>query len=119
MRQVDSVCWSNDNKTIISGSRDSNIRLWRPSASNCDKILTPREKASRDYANVLKDTYQHHPEVKKIIKHRHVPKLIFNEKKHLEDMRRADNKKAFNRYKNSKSDLAPSEKGKHVEKVEE
>lgn len=119
MRNIDAVCWSTDNRYIVSGSRDSNIRLWRSSASNSDKILTPREEASRNYANALKDQYSSHPAVKKIVKFRHVPKLIHNEKKHLEIMRRADKKKAFNRFKNKQESKLASEKESHVEEVKE
>lgn len=39
--------------------------------------LRPREKAALNYSQRLRDTYQNHPEVRRILKHRQIPKHIF------------------------------------------
>ena len=38
--------------------------------------LAPREEASLEYAEALRNRYQYHPQVKRIARHRHVPKMI-------------------------------------------
>jgi hypothetical protein len=37
--------------------------------------VSAREKHALQYADELKDRYKHHPEVKRIARHRHVPKV--------------------------------------------
>ena len=116
MRQVDAVCWLNNDSSIISGSRDSNIRLWRSNASREDKILRPREAQALNYADSLKNSFGSHSEVKKILGKRHVPRKVFKEKQHLEEMRNAEKRKNYNVFVNSKSmEKIPAEKDKHVE----
>ncbi|MEN2497390.1 MAG: DDB1- and CUL4-associated factor 13 [Marteilia pararefringens] len=95
MRNIDAIAWMSDNRYILSGSRDSNLRLWRPKASESTKILTPRERASRQYSETLVNNYIYHPGVRKIAKFRHLPKALYNERKHMEEMRKATKRKIF------------------------
>ena len=46
MQQVNSIIYSMDNKYIISGSEDTNVRLWKAKAADSLKPLLPREKES-------------------------------------------------------------------------
>jgi WD repeat and SOF domain-containing protein 1 len=60
----------------VSASEDTNLRLWKAHASDPLKPLLPREKESLAYANKLKAKYKHNTEIKRILRHRHLPKII-------------------------------------------
>lgn len=70
-----------DSKFIFSGSEDTNLRIWKSKASEQIKPLLPREKERIAYANKLKRKYMHNEELRRIIKHKHVPALIQKKKK--------------------------------------
>ena len=65
-----------DSRYIVSGSEDTNLRIWKARASDPMKPMLPREKESLAYANKLKKKYKHNTEIKRILRHRHLPKLI-------------------------------------------
>ena len=44
------------------------------------KPMLPREKESVAYANKLKKKYKHNTEIKRILRHRHLPKLLVKKK---------------------------------------
>lgn len=67
-----------DNKYIYSGSDEMNIRLWKANASEKLGALRPRERAKLEYNDALKEKFAAHPQVKRIAKHRHVPKGVLN-----------------------------------------
>ena len=48
-----------DNNYIISGSEDTNIRLWKSHASTPIKPLLPREKEKLAYYDSLKKKYKY------------------------------------------------------------
>lgn len=39
--------------------------------------LLPREKHAQAYQDALKDRFKHMPEVKRILRHRHLPAVIY------------------------------------------
>ena len=43
-----------DNKYIISGSEDTNLRVWKAKAADSLKPLLPREKEALAYSEKLK-----------------------------------------------------------------
>lgn len=65
-----------DNKYILSGSDDGNIRLWRANASERSGIQSARQRNKMEYNKTLVDRYAHMPEIKRIKRQRHVPKTI-------------------------------------------
>lgn len=65
-----------DNNFIISGSEDTNIRLWKSHASAPMKPMLPREKEKLAYHEKLKKKYKYNTEIKRILRHRHLPKFI-------------------------------------------
>ncbi|CAK7322713.1 unnamed protein product [Dovyalis caffra] len=77
MQRVFSVKFSCDASYVISGSDDTNLRLWKAKASEQLGVLLPREQKKHEYNEALKKRYKHLPEVKRIIRHRHLPKPIF------------------------------------------
>lgn len=112
--------WSLDNKYIYSGSDEMNIRLWKSNASEKLGTLRPRERAKIQYNETLKEKFAAHPQVKRIAKHRHVPKGVLNATKKHRIMRDKEIRKEHNRRVHSTPGTVPfvSEKSKHVLKEE-
>lgn len=77
MQRVFCVKFSCDASYVISGSDDYNLRLWKAMASEQLGVLLPREKKKHEYDEALKNRYKHLPEVKRILRHRHLPLPIY------------------------------------------
>ncbi|XP_046864950.1 DDB1- and CUL4-associated factor 13-like [Xenia sp. Carnegie-2017] len=77
MQRVFCVKWSPDSEFILSGSDEMNVRIWKADASAKLGPLAPREKASLTYNKKLKERYKFHPQVLRILRHRHVPSAIY------------------------------------------
>lgn len=93
-----------------------NIRLWKANASEKMGALRPRERAKLQYNEALKEKFSAHPQVKRIAKHRHVPKGVLNATKKHRIMREKEIRKEHNRRVHSAHGVVPfiSEKTKHV-----
>ncbi|KAF9976762.1 rRNA-processing protein sof1 [Actinomortierella ambigua] len=76
MQRVFSVIYTMDNKYVLSGSDDGNVRLWKARASDRLGVRSNRERGHLEYAEKLKEKYQHVPEIRKIARHRNTPKPI-------------------------------------------
>ncbi|KAG8230192.1 hypothetical protein J437_LFUL009872 [Ladona fulva] len=87
MQRVTSVSWSLDAKYIASGSDEMNIRIWKARASEKLGTLRPRERVALEYSSALKEKFAHHPQIKRIARHRHVPKHIYNARKEIQTIR--------------------------------
>ncbi len=61
---------------MLSGSDDGNIRIWRTQASSRRGIKSSRERLKLEYDAALKKRYAHMPEVRRIARHRHVPRTV-------------------------------------------
>ena len=66
MQRVWTVKFSGDAKYILSGSDDTNIRLWKANASATLGRLLPAERDKMDYRNTLRKRFAHLPEIRKI-----------------------------------------------------
>lgn len=55
--------------------------------------LTPREKATRDYNQKLRQKFQHHPQVRRIARHRHLPHDIYKQRREIREMKEARRRK--------------------------
>ncbi|KAF3962528.1 hypothetical protein ACB098_06G116000 [Castanea mollissima] len=77
MQRVFCIKFSCDASYVISGSDDYNLRLWKAMASEQLGVLLPREKKRHEYDEALKNRYKHLPEVKRILRHRHLPLPIY------------------------------------------
>ncbi len=121
MQRLTCVAWTRDNRYILSGSDEMNIRLWKARASEKLGILKDREKSALDYANKLKDKYGHHPQVSRIARHKHVPKHVRNNAKQIADQKASKKRKEANVRKHSKPGTVPhvSERQKHLIKEHE
>uniref|UniRef100_A0A5F9DJ63 DDB1- and CUL4-associated factor 13 n=1 Tax=Oryctolagus cuniculus TaxID=9986 RepID=A0A5F9DJ63_RABIT len=116
MQHVICVKWTSDSKYIMCGSDEMNIRLWKANASEKLGVLTSREKAANNYNQKLKEKFQHHPSIKRIARHRHLPKSIYSQIQEQRIMKEARRRKEVNRRKHSKPGSVPivSERKKHV-----
>ncbi len=65
-----------DAKFILSGSDDGNVRLWRANASKREGIKSARQRQKLEYDDAIKERYSHMPEIRRIKRHRHVPKQV-------------------------------------------
>jgi WD repeat and SOF domain-containing protein 1 len=103
MQRVTTVQYTQDGKFLVTGSDDSNLRLWKSHASDPVGLqLTPREEAAMRYRSALIHKHQHLPEVKRIHRSRKVPKLIRKQTQQSLIMKDAEDRKQANRVKYSK-----------------
>ncbi|XP_071109371.1 DDB1- and CUL4-associated factor 13-like [Haliotis cracherodii] len=116
MQRVGVVRWSLDNKYILSASDEMNIRVWKANASEKLGVLKPREKTAFNYNEKLKEKFGHHPQVRRISRHRHVPQFVYNGAKEIKLIRASHRRKESNRRAHSKPGAIPEvkEKEKHV-----
>ena len=102
MQKVYSVMYSMDDKYVLSGSDDTNIRVWKAVANDAIKILNKREEDYRNYNKKLIEKYQYMPEIKRIKNQKHLPKYVINKKKELRIRKEAKKRKFRNKEINSK-----------------
>ncbi|QPC75947.1 hypothetical protein HYE68_006699 [Fusarium pseudograminearum] len=76
MQRVTAARWTPDARYILSGSDDGNVRLWRVNASRREGVKSARQRQALEYNDALIERYQHMPEVRRIHRHRHVPKVL-------------------------------------------
>lgn len=76
MQRVFACRWTPDNSYILSGSDDGNIRLWRSNASARTGVKSARQRQAEEYGAALRERYKHMPEIRRIARHRHVPKQV-------------------------------------------
>lgn len=121
MQKITDVVWSLDAKYLISSSDEMDIRMWRANASEKFGPKFFREQAAENTNEALKRKFQDHPEIKRIKRHRHLPKHVYNERKLKRIMLDARKRKETNRRNNSKPGSIPivSERKKHVVREEE
>ncbi|KAJ4804712.1 DDB1-and CUL4-associated factor 13 [Rhynchospora pubera] len=77
MQRVFCVRYSCDASYVISGSDDTNLRLWKSKAAEQLGVLLPRERKKHEYHDALKARFKHLPEIRRIVKHRHLPKPVY------------------------------------------
>ena len=102
MQRVFTVNYSGDGQFVISGSDDTNLRLWKAIAWKSLTRATPRERASQDYMRSLVKRYSHMPEVKKISRSRNTPKFITSAKRRKVEQEESSRRKFDNRVVHSK-----------------
>lgn len=118
MQRVFTVNYTMDNTYIVSGSDDTNVRLWKARASEKLGQLTTREESSMQYRQALVKKYEHLPEIKKIHRSRKIPKTIQKQTKQAIIQKESAERKQANRIKHSKPGTFKftSERKKVVEK---
>ncbi|EGD81158.1 WD repeats and SOF1 domain-containing protein [Salpingoeca rosetta] len=96
MQRVFCVKWANDNKYITSGSDETNIRVWKATAWEKIGTQSARQRAASRYGEKLKERFKHHPEIRRISRHRHVPKAIYNARRQKHEMIQAQRRREQN-----------------------
>ncbi|KAK3177287.1 Protein sof1 [Lecanicillium sp. MT-2017a] len=76
MQRVMAAKWTPDAKYVLSGSDDGNIRLWRANASSREGVKSARQRQALEYNDALVQRYGHMPEIRRIKRHRHIPKVV-------------------------------------------
>nr|CAG4642467.1 EOG090X04WU [Evadne anonyx] len=107
MQRLTSVLWSMDDRYIFSASDEMNIRIWKSRASDKLGVVKEREKMALRVNDKLKEKFLHHPAVKRIDRHRHVPKHVYNGRKELRSSQEALKRKESNRRAHSKPGSVP------------
>ena len=121
MQRVFSAKFTPDSQFLLSGSDDGNIRLWRSQASRREGIKSARQRQKLEYDNTLKERYKHMPEIRRIARHRHVPKSVKKASEIKGEELAAIKRRRENERKHSKKGAIPrkSEREKMVLAVEE
>uniref|UniRef100_A0A8C4QB70 DDB1- and CUL4-associated factor 13 n=1 Tax=Eptatretus burgeri TaxID=7764 RepID=A0A8C4QB70_EPTBU len=107
MQHVINVKWSLDNKYILSGSDEMNIRIWKANAAEKLGVMQPREQAALHHSDRLREKYQHFPEIKRILRHRHLPRRVYSEARQQRVMRTAQKRKEENRQEHRRQGAEP------------
>lgn len=76
MQHIFSVSYTTDARYILSGSDDTNVRVWRTNASDRLAIKSARHRSKLEYDAALKERFKHMPEIKRIARHRHLPTVV-------------------------------------------
>lgn len=121
MQRVFASLFSGDGTFVFSGSDDMNVRVWKAEASEHLGTLLPREKQKDVYNKALIEKHKHLPEVKRIIRHRHLPGSIYKAKKLRGDMEDSEAKKLRNRIAHSAPgavQVKPARKKKIMKELE-
>ncbi|KAF7683601.1 DDB1- and CUL4-associated factor 13 [Astathelohania contejeani] len=104
MGNVNGVKYSEDGKFIISASDDGSIRLWRSDGSERSGPKDRREEEAIKYASAVRDKFADLPEIRRISKHRFLPKKLKNDirrecEKHQASIRKKERIKQNNKKK--------------------
>ncbi|KAK2999472.1 hypothetical protein RJ639_023202 [Escallonia herrerae] len=109
MQRVFCVKFSWDASYVISGSDDTNLRLWKAKASEQLGVILPRERKKHEYMEAVKNRYKHLPEVKRITRHRHLPKPVYKASALRRIMAAAERRKEDRRRAHSTPGSMPKE----------
>ena len=96
-----------DNRYIVTGSEDTNVRVWKSHAADPLKPLLPREKEKLHYYEKLKKKYKYNHEIKRILRHRHLPKFIVKRKRVKQQQKESRHRKMQNIRTNNRPEDAP------------
>jgi len=102
MQRVWTVNYSADDRYIVSGSDESNLRLWKANASEKIGQATSREERAVQYRQALVKKYQHMPEVRRIHRARRTPKLVRKQTATAQLQKESAARKMDNRIKHSR-----------------
>lgn len=102
MQRIFCVQWSADASYILSGSDEMNIRLWKAEASRKTGKLRPRERLALHYAAKLRHRFRFHPQIRRISRHRHLPKMVFKAAKEKRAIMARQKRKRDNVIRHSK-----------------
>lgn len=102
MQRVLCCHYTPDGRFVLSGSEDTNIRVWKNKSDQKLGVQMEGEKQNTAYREALKKKFNRMPEIARIARHRHVPKIIKTTSVKRRIMREARGRKDANRRKHSK-----------------
>ncbi|CAK9044451.1 DDB1- and CUL4-associated factor 13 (WD repeat and SOF domain-containing protein 1) [Durusdinium trenchii] len=102
MQRVLCCHYTPDGRFVLSGSEDTNIRVWKAKADQKLGVASARESRAEAYREVLKKKFSKMPEIARIKRHKHVPKMIKSIGNKRRIMKEARQRKDANRRKHSK-----------------
>ncbi|KAF2862232.1 WD40 repeat-like protein [Piedraia hortae CBS 480.64] len=117
MQRVFACRWTPDARYILSGSDDGNVRLWRAQASQRSGIQTSRQRQKLELDAALRERYKHMPEIRRINRHRHVPKQVKKAGETKNEEIRAIKRRQENVRKHSKKEGRPGRKSEREKMV--
>jgi WD repeat and SOF domain-containing protein 1 len=85
MQRILTCKFSGDGRFVLSGSDDTNIRVWKAVANEKLGVIDGREQRAINYRKSLLERYGKTEEIGHIVNHRHVPKWVKNEGKRRSD----------------------------------
>ena len=103
MQKIHTLNYTADNKYIVSGSEDTNLRLWKANASEKIGQKSAREEKSIEYRQALIKKYEHMPVVHKIHASRKLPKFITKQTAVGQVTKESQQRKQANRAKYDKT----------------
>lgn len=114
MQRLSASKFTMDSKFVLTGSEDMQIRLWKADASQSLKTMLPRERKKRDYNAKLLQRFEQLPQVKRIARHRHLPKSIVKAKYKKQVMDESDFRKEQNRKRHGQGTPDEPERQRHI-----
>jgi WD repeat and SOF domain-containing protein 1 len=76
MQRIFCVSYSADARFILSGSDDTNVRIWKADADAALGVVAGRKERREQVRETIKKRYQHMPELQRIAKDTNIPKSI-------------------------------------------
>ena len=107
MQRVFSCTFTPDSNFILSGSDDGNVRLWRAQASKREGIKSARQRQKLEYDETIMKRFEHMPEIRRIKRHRHVPKQVKKAGEIKAEELKSLKRRGENERKHSKKGLVP------------
>lgn len=96
MQKVFSVLWTSDDKYILSGSEDTNVRIWKSTKYAIEGNVNLREQKANQYRDKLVEKYSRAKPVRQVMRS-HLPKYILNDRKKKQIMKESRFRKEQNR----------------------
>lgn len=96
MQAVTALCCTDDGNYIVSGSTDTNLRVWKVDPNRSLKAMTQREKDSRAAGNLLKEKYSAVQQISNIRRHKILPRVLKQSMRNRYAHVKAEQRKAQN-----------------------
>ena len=98
-----------------------NIRLWKAEASQPVGPVQRRQRTALRYGERLRERFRYHPLIRRVARHRHVPRLVYKQSKERRAMLASRHHKQENVIRHSKPGRVQrvAERKKHVVEVKE
>jgi WD repeat and SOF domain-containing protein 1 len=102
MQRIFCVNYSADARFVLSGSDDTNVRIWKASAADNLGVVSGRQERKERFNDTVKKRFAHMPEVERVQRDKRVPKAIKKAVaiKHIQatsERRKQDNRKRHSR----------------------